>query len=427
MDFQRLYELDCGIRHYDWGTRGSPGKPPFIASLRGVPADGRPFAELWIGDHPAMPSVVTDYPGKPSLHTLIREVPDTLLGPPSGRWNGPALPFLLKVLSCERPLSIQAHPDRALARRLHRRDPEHYPDANHKPEVAVAVTPFEALALFRPLPEIRAEVARLDPLRRFLQAIPDDADWLRQAFRRLLLAPAAEVEAAIHAIANRLPSPSAGHDALFRRCAEFHPGDRGVLSVYFLNHLRLAPGQAFCIPPCEPHAYLSGTVVECMATSDNVVRAGLTGKFVDGDVLLEMLSYRDGPPRVLEGEKTGPGITRYRCPRFAFELEFLRPEQRMALSSDEGVSLLLVLEGTVRFLCPRCEILARRGTVWLWPAVAETLRLEPVDGSRPLLVRASPASLGVPMPGQGRAPRRLGKRLRDVPSPPPRVRRSAEF
>ncbi len=379
LNVDRLYRLTCGVRHYDWGDPGSPGRPPLIADLLGLPADGRPFAELWIGAHHTLPATVPEWPGAPRLDALLAQHPGPFLGV-----NGSAaarLPFLLKVLSCVQPLSIQAHPDRQLAARLHALDPRRYPDANHKPEMAVALTPFRALAGFRPPEETRADLDRVPPLRRFFGAVPPGPAWLREAYRRVFAAPAAEAAATLAEARACLgdAGTASPHGEVFTLCARLHPGDRGALSVFFLNLIRLAPGEALFIPPGEPHAYLRGDIIECMAASGNVVRAGLTRRPVDAGVLLEMLSYRPNGPLVLAGQDAGPGVRRYAGPAEEFELEFRGVSSPVDVASGARLSLVLVLEGEVRLSTPRWQGNARRGTALIWPAVVSSLRVEAVS------------------------------------------------
>jgi len=383
MNTNRLYRLTCGVRHYSWGDRGTPERPPFIAALLGVPADGQPFAELWMGAHPSLPATVADWPGAPRLDALIREQPELLLGHRPAGDGGASLPFLLKVLSCAQPLSIQAHPDRALAACLHARAPQHYPDANHKPEIAVALTPFEALAAFRPQDEVLADVRRLPALARFFAAVPAGPGWLRQAYGRVFTASAAEVAAALHGVAACLREGhgQTPHDRLFSRCVDLFPRDRGALSVYFLNSFCLQPGEAIYLPPNEPHAYMAGTIAECMAASDNVVRAGLTSKHVDVEVLLGMLTYRQGRLPVQRGSETEAGTRRYRVPASEFQVELRDFTAPAVVASGANVSLLLVLEGELRVATSAWESTAARGTVLLWPAAVPTLRVQPQSGS----------------------------------------------
>lgn len=70
-----------------------------------------------------------------------------------------------------------------------------------------------------------------------------------------------------------------------------YPDDVGVFASFFLNYIKLVPGEAVYLAANVPHAYISGECIECMATSDNVVRAGLTPKFRDTETLCSMLTY----------------------------------------------------------------------------------------------------------------------------------------
>ena len=162
--------LQCGVQPYPWGAKAAPGRVPFIADLLAVPApvDGKPFAELWIGAHPNLPATLPD---GSKLTDFIRANPAEVLGNAAAAQGIGELPFLLKVLSCDQALSIQAHPDKDLAKSLHAQDPQHYPDPNPKPEIAIAVTPFDALAQFRPAADIRADAARLNTLGAFFASV----------------------------------------------------------------------------------------------------------------------------------------------------------------------------------------------------------------------------------------------------------------
>lgn len=239
-----------------------------------------------------------------------------------------ALPFLFKVLSIRKALSVQAHPDRSLARRLHASRPDLYRDPNHKPEMTVALTPFDAMCSFRDLRSLQDHVSRLPELRNvvgsdifdalLLPSLDDSSakETFRTFYRALLNAQAESLLNAIEVIRSRLlvshanapdtvspPSqtlPSGvqylSAERVFLRLCQEYPGDVGVFSPFLLNTLRLDPGVGLFLAANEPHAYLSGDCVEIMATSDNVVRAGLTPKFKDVDTLVDMLTYKFGLP-----------------------------------------------------------------------------------------------------------------------------------
>lgn len=396
--WDRLYNLACGIQHYPWGERQRGEWLPYIADLVGTKAEpDKPFAELWMGAHPSLPSQVSDMAGCPSLGAVIDADPAAVLGDKVLQMGCRSLPFLLKVLSCERPLSIQAHPDRERAQILHGRDPMHYPDPNHKPEIAIALTPFDALSQFRQLAEIAADVGRLRALDGFFRPFgqPRSEDWLRQTYRYVFEAPQVRITMVIDGILEQLEKETGSAspaDRCFQQLNRACPGDRGVLSAYFLNTLHLDPGEAMFMAADEPHAYLNGTIVECMANSDNVVRAGLTGKFIDRDVLLEMLTYRQGAPRVWSGEEISGGVVRYAVPTPEFEVDMctLSAGSTLRLHSGEMVSLMLVLAGNGFFRGDSgAPVPFARGTCWLWPAGLPEIRID-ADEENVRIVRARP-------------------------------------
>ena len=394
--WNRFYQLHCGIQHYPWGERRHGDKLPFIANLLGLRDDGdEPFAELWIGAHERLPAGVVLETGNVPLNELIAEHPNELLGKQLTDQGIHSLPFLLKVLSCEKPLSIQAHPDLTLAAHLHASDPEHYPDSNHKPEIAIALTDFEALCQFRESGLVQADCRRLAALQGlFAEIAVEGSTWLRQAYRAVFEVPQAVISTRLSDLRSELQQAAAltAEDQCFLRLQEQYPDDRGAFSAYFLNFLRLTPGDAVFLNANEPHAYLQGTIIECMANSDNVVRAGLTNKFVDQDVLLQMLTYREGAPAVGRGINVAPGDIRYGVPVPEFQVEFWCHDagEVRTLASRECISVLLVLSGAAQLRTPQGVTLeAHAGSVWLWPAAleeADVLFLQ--AGTR--VVRASP-------------------------------------
>ena len=270
-------------QHYDWGSDTA------IPELLGVEADGRPWAELWIGDHPRLPSTVAS----------------------TGRPLDAGLPFLLKILAAARPLSIQAHPslDQAIAgfaaenaRGTALGAPDRtYRDANHKPELICALTAFDALVGFRaPADTIEAlsETPGFAPVIERL-ANPDPTVALRSAMEWILRLPAdhaADIVAAV-ASTNELAAMLNG----------FHPGDPGVLVALLLHRIQLEPGEAVFLGAGNLHAYLSGVGVELMANSDNVIRGGLTSKHIDIDELLGIVVFEPYEPEIQQAE--GPAHT----------------------------------------------------------------------------------------------------------------------
>jgi mannose-6-phosphate isomerase len=286
-----------------WGSHDG------IAELQGrqVPAGG-PEAELWMGAHPSAPSVVVRHGEQTTLDALIAADPGRELGADCAARFGGRLPFLLKVLSADMALSIQVHPSRAQAeagfasenaRGLAVGDPaRNYVDDWPKPELLCALTPFEVLAGMRTPADAAAfldalSVDRLRPLARGLASAGAGPQDLGRALESILCWPAgdrAELIADVVAACSRVTAgPYAAACAAVRRIAADHPGDIGIVAVLLLRHAVLQPGEAVFMPAGGLHAYLHGTGIELLANSDNVVRAGLTGKHIDVPELLKLL------------------------------------------------------------------------------------------------------------------------------------------
>ncbi|MGW1226156.1 mannose-6-phosphate isomerase, class I [Streptomyces sp. NPDC001515] len=348
------------VRRYAWGsTTALPG-------LTGTEPDGTPQAELWMGAHPTAPSLVERGDGPRALDAVIEEAPAAELGEAVLRRFGPRLPFLLKLLAAEAPLSLQVHPDLAQAAAGHARenalgiplDAPHrtYPDANHKPEMIVALGAFDGLCGFRTaggcadlLGALR--VARLDHHRAALRTLPEEAA-LRQVFSAFLTphrSLVAEVARAVASEAAR-PGPFQEQFAAYDTIARAHPGDAGLLPALMLNHVRLAPGEGLFLGAGVPHAYIRGLGVEVMAGSDNVLRCGLTSKHVDAAELLRVIRFAPTRVRVERPEAVAGGEEVYACAVDDFRLSVVRPgvhRPEIALGSD-APQILVCTSGTVR-------------------------------------------------------------------------------
>jgi mannose-6-phosphate isomerase len=342
------------VQQYAWGQVGSASA---VARLSGEAIDEtKPYAELWMGTHPSGPSVVVDE-AKP-LGTLLEQHPEWLGNVPSYKGGG-GLPFLFKVLSVGKSLSIQAHPDKRLAEKLHAERPAVYKDDNHKPEIAIALTPFQGLCGFRSPESI---VQNMDKYPEFAIILGDEAGTalrevyddegarsaLRTMVQAVLTCPAERSSKALEDLQARLAAqskPNALEQCILTVLADF-PGDVGAVAPLFLHLVHLSPGEAFFMAANEPHAYLKGDIIECMACSDNVVRAGLTPKLVDVPVLVEMLTYDYSYPTIMrpsQGEST-----LYKPPVKDFEVEVFVVEAEDAWKSAPSLSpqILLVIEGT---------------------------------------------------------------------------------
>uniref|UniRef100_K3X7I7 mannose-6-phosphate isomerase n=1 Tax=Globisporangium ultimum (strain ATCC 200006 / CBS 805.95 / DAOM BR144) TaxID=431595 RepID=K3X7I7_GLOUD len=342
------------------------------------------YAELWMGTHSNGPSrIVRD--GKPAelLSDYLQEHPEAM-GTTTGE-----LPFLFKVLSVQKALSIQAHPDVALARRLHATKPDLYKDANHKPEMAIALTQFEALSQFRKLSEIVGYLESVPELRalvddKIVQQLigKQDVASLRAFFKSFIYADLEVVTLQLQSLRSRLETQAQNGrvaltpvEKLVLRLNAEYSNDIGCFCPYILNYITLQPGEAVFLGANEPHAYLSGDCIECMACSDNVVRAGLTPKYIDKVTLHEMLTYRTGPPTVFKGDKVNEMSRLYSppVPEFQVEVIELAAYQHYAVPKrEDSPSVLLVVSGSASGTCgEEAPFTLSKGSVFFVPAGEE--------------------------------------------------------
>ncbi|WP_405903506.1 mannose-6-phosphate isomerase, class I [Streptomyces sp. NBC_00656] len=332
--------LSNTVRPYAWGST------TLIPTLLGVAPTGEPQAEMWMGAHPGAPSRITragsaaEAPAAPSSPPAEQALTDVIAADPAGELGqpavdkfGPRLPFLLKLLAAGAPLSLQVHPDLAQAQQGYADeesrsvpiDAPHrtYKDANHKPELICALTPFDGLCGFRrPVEAAEAMeglgVDSLKPYADLLRAHPEEAA-LREVLTAILTAdPAqmAETVVATAAAAERI----GGAYAPYARIAHHFPGDAGVLAAMLLNYVQLQPGEALYLGAGVPHAYLEGLGVEIMANSDNVLRCGLTPKHIDVPELLRIVRFEATEPGILRPEASPSGEELYETPVDEFRL-----------------------------------------------------------------------------------------------------------
>ncbi|MFI6415761.1 mannose-6-phosphate isomerase, class I [Streptomyces sp. NPDC050585] len=349
------------VQPYAWGSRTA------IPDLLGTPPTGEPQAELWMGAHPAAPSRVDRAGGPLPLDRVIGADPLTELGAPALRRFGPRLPFLLKLLAADAPLSVQVHPDAARAEAGFARenalgvplDAPHrtYRDPHHKPEMIVALTRFDGLCGFRD-PAGCADlldalaVPGLRPYARTLRTRPEGAA-LAEVFTGFLDPPAgltgAVTEAVTAAGEGRVAHTGPYRDdlAAYAKVARAHPGDPGLLAALMLRRVELAPGEALFLGSGVPHAYLSGLGVEIMASSDNVLRCGLTSKHVDRDELLRVVRFTARPGHLLTLAAGEAGEEVYPAPIGDFRLSRyrLRRGDRPRPLPSGAPQILLCVEG----------------------------------------------------------------------------------
>eukprot|EP00271_Cylindrocystis_brebissonii_P014548 TRINITY_DN35911_c0_g1_i1.p1 TRINITY_DN35911_c0_g1~~TRINITY_DN35911_c0_g1_i1.p1 ORF type:complete len:482 (-),score=87.42 TRINITY_DN35911_c0_g1_i1:1259-2704(-) len=362
-----MLKLQCKAQNYDWGIQGSTSTVGRLYALgSGEPVvEETKYAELWMGTHPSGPSKVIGDGTVSLLKDWLAEHPKALGDKVASKWKGD-LPFLFKVLSVAKALSIQAHPDKPLAERLHKEQPLNYKDDNHKPEMALAVTPFEALCAFVTMEELKESLATVPELRAIvgeaassavasLPASPSEEERkaaLRSAFTALMTSDKEAVAAQLSNLIVRLEAEKKSRtlspkEEVILRTEKQYPADVGIFAIYFLNYLTLGVGEAIYLAANEPHAYLLGECIECMAASDNVVRAGLTPKYRDTDNLCSMLTYNQGLPKILKGDRVDKYTSVYTPPFDEFEVERILVPLGETYSSFKlaGPSILLVFKG----------------------------------------------------------------------------------
>jgi mannose-6-phosphate isomerase len=377
------------VRPYAWGSTTA------IPELLGTPPTGEPQAELWMGAHPGAPSRIDRGAGPVALDAVIEADPVAELGETTVKRFGPRLPFLLKVLAAGAPLSVQVHPDLVQARAGFAAEeargvpsdaPErNYKDANHKPEMLVALSPFDGLCGFR-RPTETAElldalgVRTLVPYVDILRAHPEDRA-LREVLAAVLTADpeamAETVRAATEAATRLAATPGAPHPAAYAayaKAAHSFPGDRGVIAAMLLNHVRLQPGEALYLGAGVPHAYLDGLGVEIMANSDNVLRCGLTPKHIDVPELLRVVRFEAGDPAVLRPEAAPDGEELYAAPIDEFRLSryVLAPGSGTRTLDRGAPQILLCTGGEVRLRTAGTGLTLARGESAFVPAAQRT-------------------------------------------------------
>lgn len=346
-----MFRLQNGVQKYEWGS------PVAIPQFMGATPEGDPVAEMWIGTHPLNASVVIADDG--AERPLSEEVGE--------------LPFMLKVLAAERPLSLQVHPSLAQAQSGFEIeeatgvaiDAPHrvYKDANHKPEMVYALSTFDSLIGFRPTAEILRVLSPIDaPLAKQLAADLRSDPGFAGIVRRLQWLLTSKVTSDEISAVVKACQVLADHGLDVKRAyatavelAETFPEDVGVVISLMLNRMTLQPGEAAFLETGVIHAHLSGLCLEVMANSDNVLRAGLTNKHIDARGLVACLDT--GMARVArvtpeyqlgDAEVFAPG-----------DVEFALAVVQVSPADTEGIEL--VKAGPTLLICTGGEVTVRNG------------------------------------------------------------------
>ncbi|MDR0663526.1 MAG: mannose-6-phosphate isomerase, class I [Spirochaetaceae bacterium] len=353
-----VYKLHNKIMRYDWGS--TRYIPEFLGAEN---RDSKPYAELWMGTHP-----------KGESRALLGKDEKPLSQISGG------LPFLFKLLAAEKPLSIQVHPDKAQAEAGYAREntenipldsPERcYKDKNHKPEILCALTPFRALCGFREPRLIKhlLEIFSSPPvkkLRQIFDSAGNDAPrlFLRSLFNLSnsdLIEISEFIKKNIQGLKNEYKEYSRELD-LIKYLEEIFPCDPSALSPLYLNVIDLPPGEAVFLPAGILHSYIHGAGVEVMASSDNVIRGGLTSKHIDHAELFRVSKFAPFKPDIYKPQNHS--LYKYPAPVKDFTLycmnngggEAAFPASRAAIFFCTGGSACFCLAGSEKITAQKGE------------------------------------------------------------------------
>ncbi len=407
MTANKIHRLKNPIQEYAWGSSTA------IQSLMGKPANGKPMAELWMGTHPKAPSQVLINGGLQSLDKTIEDAPELILGKNSAEKFAGKLPFLFKILAAGRPLSVQVHPNfeqakEGFARENKQKIPldapnRNYKDANHKPEILCALTPFQGLKGFRIIEEIRSLMDRLS-----LSTLTDELELLRKpphssalkTFFSSLMSMDKTRQNKVAGEAAKSAKNLAGENQAFKWIAELnkeYPGDIGILSPVILNLVMLAPGEAIYLPAGELHAYLDGLGIELMANSDNVLRGGLTPKHIDVPELLRIVNFKTGPVRKVTSTSRNTCRTDYETPAEEFLLSTISVDKNNGFSSTENrrVEILICIKGKAEIVIQdNDEVMpAKQGQSFIIPSKTTSYS---INGNATFYMASVPSTLPSP-------------------------------
>ena len=348
-----IFSLKNQIQNYAWGSREILGR------MRGVPVPTeQPEAEVWVGAHPGAPSRATVDGAESPLNELIVENPSRFLRPDrTSDW----FPFLFKILAIDAPLSIQVHPtpEQAIAgfedeqaRGIAIDAPyRNYKDRYSKPETVIALSPMRVLTGVRPVEQLKTLAAAFG------------AAWLaeraelgpKQLLTEIIRLPEETASAAVQHLVDTAPGLLGASNDVVADAAELvrivdgkYPGDRGLLVAFVMNLVHLAPGESAFTPDGQVHAYVSGTAIELMNPSDNVMRAGLTAKHIDTEELIKVLGEKQDAPVIQRPNPEDGPLGTYAMWDERMSVTRVRVEEGKPLSyTFKGISAALSVAGKV--------------------------------------------------------------------------------
>lgn len=367
-----IFELQCDAVNHAWGKLGKKSIVTDFLEPTSIQSN-IPYAELWIGIHPTKPSHILWNDKKVLLSDILKHIP-TLLGTYVQKKYG-TLPFLLKVLSIAQPLSIQAHPDKELAKQLHQSQPKHYSDTNHKPEIAIAQGKLSLLLGFESFDTSLSLLNRFSIFQTHsrVQSILKSTDRTNlQKYSDLIHLffefSLEKIQITLQTIANEIASfpYKTKKDLIFLDQLKLYPTDIGLLMIYFMEYREMDSEEAVFLKPNQLHAYLQGNLIECMANSDNVIRAGMTNKFKDIKTLQSILPASDQTIHTITPTLSDQGILKYITGAEEFELFSLQLafQETYFFFSQNTPQILLILKGAGKVEIDQRTIDIQQGKVF---------------------------------------------------------------
>lgn len=356
-----MHYLTPRIQTYAWGSRS------FIQGLLSEYQEDK-IAELWLGAHPKAPSLIEGE----SLDALLMSDPDYWFGERANASKA-RLPYLLKVLAADEPLSIQVHPSKAQAEQGFAREnalaipidanERNYKDDNHKPELIMALTPFDALCGIRDYSEILKMLHRCGLDGHFnsfpMFAERQDLASFTELYKELLAGDLRGLNEHIAELESN--APYADEILCAQQLLAYYPTDPFVIAPFIMNLIRLRPYEAIFLEAGIPHAYLKGAGVEIMASSDNVLRAGLTPKHIDKDELLAIARLEPYLPELLTVPDPADTLHYYPCPSQDFRLASCDLKDKIVISDIRKPAIILCLEGYLRLHSSEQELILTKG------------------------------------------------------------------
>ncbi|KAJ4270521.1 hypothetical protein NW762_002208 [Fusarium torreyae] len=411
-----FYQLRCGCNQYPWGKQGSNSLSARLCEKTpGWDGDGKqnfkidedkPYAEMWMGTYPVLPSYVAST-GE-DLQDVLNRYPKELLGEKvTTKFGHSKLPYLPKVLSIAKALPLQVHPNKEFSSKKHKEDPDSFTDGNHKPEIALALSEFEAFCGFKPVEAI-VDILRQKPLRHFLVAggatVADEKlsqEGLKQVVRKILTSSDEEIKKAFEAIRELPDSAFTGLNSAIPQVAkklegQFPTNDPGnLVGLLCMNYMLLQPGEVIYIPAGGIHAYIQGDIIECMARSDNVLNTGFCPK-AERDNVDEFCSVLNWEPTTksqttLQAESypgSKEGKTQlFRPPTSEFNVlaTDLKSGEREALS-EGGPKIVLATRGSASVKANDQSFELSEGHVYF---IAQGVKLDITAGNDGLLLHTA--------------------------------------